>query len=80
MMTEDLNRELQAIFQRVFRTSELREDDSPESVDGWDSLGHLMLVSELEARFEISISTAEVAEMVSVRNMKEILRDHGVGV
>jgi acyl carrier protein len=80
MRPNDLNGEVQAIFQKVFRTPELRDDDSPESIDGWDSLGHLMLVIELEARFGISISTREVAEMVSVRNVKEILCDHGVGV
>jgi acyl carrier protein len=53
---------------------------SPESVEGWDSMGHLNLVAALEQRFNVSIDIGDAMEMVSVRRIREILRDYGVQV
>ncbi len=51
---------------------------SPESVEGWDSMGHLNLIAALEKRFNVSIDIGDVMEMVSVRRIREILLDYGV--
>jgi acyl carrier protein len=51
---------------------------SPETVAGWDSMGHLNLVVALEKRFEISIDLGDATEMVSVQRIREILREYGV--
>lgn len=52
---------------------------SPETVEGWDSMGHLNLVGALEKRFNVSIDIGDVMEMVTVRRIKDVLRDYGVG-
>jgi acyl carrier protein len=51
---------------------------SPESVEGWDSMGHLNLISALEKRFNVSIDIGDAMEMVSVQRIREILVDYGV--
>jgi acyl carrier protein len=54
------------------------ESSSPESVEGWDSMGHLNLVTTLEQSFNVSIDISDVIEMVSVRRIREILLEYGV--
>lgn len=56
----------------------LDASSSPESVDGWDSMGHLNLVAALEKRFSVSIDIGDAMEMVSVQRIREILLDYGV--
>jgi acyl carrier protein len=51
---------------------------SPDSVEGWDSMGHLNLIAALEKRFNVSIDIGDAMEMVSVQRIREILVDYGV--
>ena len=51
---------------------------SPESVEGWDSMGHLNLVAALEKHFNVSIDIGDAMEMVNVKRIREILLDYGV--
>ena len=68
------------VVSRVFGvdSGSLDESSSPESVEGWDSMGHLNLVAALEHDFNVSIDIGDVMEMVSVRRIKEILLQYGV--
>jgi acyl carrier protein len=68
------------VVSRVFGVDpgSLDESSSPESVEGWDSMGHLNLVAALEHDFNVSIDIGDVMEMVSVRRIKDILLQYGV--
>ena len=54
------------------------ESSSPETVEGWDSMGHLNLIAALEKRFNVSIDIGDAMEMVSVGRIRTILLDYGV--
>jgi acyl carrier protein len=54
------------------------ESSTPETVEGWDSMGHLNLIAALEKRFNISIDIGDAMEMVSVQRIRTILSDYGV--
>jgi acyl carrier protein len=56
----------------------IEESSSPETVEGWDSMGHLNLIAALEKRFNISIDIGDAMEMVSVERIRTILLDYGV--
>lgn len=56
----------------------LDESSTREMIKGWDSMGHLNLILELEAEFKVSIPIADAIEMVSVMDIKDILRRLGV--
>jgi acyl carrier protein len=45
----------------------------------WDSLRHVMLMTELETSYGIELSDKEMMETVSVIKVRELLRQRGVG-
>lgn len=49
-----------------------------QSIPEWDSISHMVLISQLEEDFTISIDTDDVIAMSSVGKAKEILQKHGV--
>ena len=55
-------------------TDDLKYQGIPE----WDSVSHMVLISELEEAFDISIETDDVIDMSSVGKAKEILAKYGV--
>ena len=67
------------VFRDVFGADGVEDQSSPETVKNWDSMGHLVLVSELERTFQVTFSTTDIVEMVNVRCIMEILQEHGVG-
>ena len=69
---------LNAIFRKAFNVERLSEEASPATVGGWDSMGHLSLITELEAQFSIQLTVQEWREMVSVRAIKEVLGERGI--
>ena len=58
--------------------SEVTDQSSRETVAGWDSMGHLSLITGLEEEFRVSIAIADAMEMTSVQHIKRILKDYGV--
>ena len=46
----------------------------------WDSMGHMALVAELEARFGIMLETDDIIAMTSYAESIEVLRRYGVDV
>lgn len=48
-----------------------------QSIEQWDSISHMMLISELEEAFDIEIDTDDVIDMSSVAKAKEIVSKHG---
>ena len=44
------------------------------SIDEWDSIGHMTLISELEKNFNISIETDDVIDLSSYQKGKTILK------
>ena len=51
---------------------------SSETVDSWDSLNHINLISALEQEFGVVLPTESMAAMQSIRGLKSLLAEHGV--
>lgn len=74
-----VNASLEARVRTVIaETLDLDEDDLPEdvrqeTVPGWSSLSHLVLVLNLEERFGISFSMDEMLAMTSAGIILEVL-------
>jgi len=45
---------------------------------GWDSLGHLKLVTALSQELECEFEVQEIMEMENLARIKEIVATHGV--
>lgn len=50
------------------------------STQGWDSTAHMSLVAEIEATFDIMLSSEEVIDLSSFDKAKTIVAKHGVAL
>lgn len=72
--TETINK-LTPVFRKVFSneslglTSELTADDVQE----WDSLSHMLLISEVENTFSIKFKLKELNKMQNVGDMADLI-------
>jgi len=58
---------------------EVTIDTSRETLDRWDSMGHLVLTLELEQEFGVQLDPEQVVRMTSVRDAAEVLStEHAV--
>jgi acyl carrier protein len=56
---------------------EVGDDCGPDSVEDWDSLGHLNLLMEIEEVYGISLSTDDALEIVDVQSLRQVLTERG---
>jgi len=51
-----------------------------QSVQGWDSVGHMGLISLLEENFDIMMDTDDIIDFSSYEKGKEILKKYNVTI
>ncbi len=56
----------------------ITDETAPDNVDTWDSMNGLVLVTELETKFNIKFKMEEVTSVKCVGDIKAALRNHGV--
>jgi acyl carrier protein len=49
--------------------SDLNEDSSPSSVNGWESMKHINLILAIEEEFDLQFDDEQIAEMQSVKTI-----------
>ena len=54
-------------------TNEINETTGPGDIDGWDSLGHVSLMSEIESQFGLHVPVEDALEVTSVADLVGIL-------
>jgi acyl carrier protein len=60
--------------------AELSDDSSPDTIEKWDSLSAMRLVSAIEETFSVELSTREIMKMSSIRLAREALLRKGVTI
>jgi acyl carrier protein len=62
---------MQRIVAEVFSipVDSVTSKSSPETVEGWDSVGHLNLVLALEQEFHVQFSPDDIEKMVNVEKI-----------
>ena len=75
-------KKLEEIIAEVMGVSvdEINNNTSPDNLEEWDSFNGLMLVSELEGVYGLKFTTEEVTSVKSVRDIKSVLKRHGIEV
>lgn len=81
-MTEDAEERLREILAKVLLLdeSEIKDDLSRKDLESWDSLAHLMLINEVEAIFNITLSDDEIVAIDTIGDLKRTLRKNGVKI
>ncbi len=68
--------EIVEVFQTVFQLDDgfqLQGSMSFDDVPGWDSVGHMNLVTELESRFDVGLDMDEIVGLDSVNAVQELV-------
>ncbi len=60
--------------------SKISDGMSRKSVEEWDSMAHLMLMSEIESAFEVAMSDDDIMEIQTVGDIKKTLKKLGITI
>lgn len=68
------------IFIDTFSIGEESLSQNPEynQIEGWDSIGHMAMVSELEEAFDITMETDDIINFGSYQKGLELLAKYGI--
>jgi len=74
MEKENLVEKLTEIFRKVLNNPSLvlHDDLTANDVDNWDSLSHMLLISEIESNLNIKFKLKELNKMKNVGDLIEI--------
>ena len=72
-----MKNELKKIFSEVFEV-DINDVENIEyqSVEAWDSIGHMMMISEIESKFSVSIDMDDVVVISNFAECVEILNKY----
>tara|TARA_B100000780_G_C21052103_1_gene422537 strand:+ start:794 stop:1024 length:231 start_codon:yes stop_codon:yes gene_type:complete len=72
-----MDNKIKLIMSSVFKVSieSIDDDSSPDSLDYWDSLGHMVLISAIEDEFDIELDESEIIEMMNFKLIKLIIKE-----
>jgi len=68
---EKIFNETESVFQTVFEKTDLKilNNTTANDINGWDSLTHMYLISEIEKKFEIKFTFKEILSFATVGDM-----------
>jgi acyl carrier protein len=59
------------------RVENIRANTARDAIAGWDSLGMLTLMADLDEKFDIQVGEKETSEMLAVQDILDLLARHG---
>ena len=79
MTKQDAMKALTPIFRELFDDDSIVLSDkmTAADVDGWDSVEHFNLISEIESRFKMRFKMKEVSGMKNVGELAELVAERG---
>jgi acyl carrier protein len=74
---DNLLAELQVIFRDIFDQPNLviTRESNASSVDDWDSLTHVNLITAIEKRYKIRFALGELQDLKNVGDMIEMMQE-----
>jgi len=81
-MNSSMEEKLREILAKVLMVDRTKINDrmSRKDVEEWDSMAHLMLVSEIESEFGVMMSDDDITEIKTVGDIKRVLRKLDVAI
>lgn len=76
MSQNKVNAKLAQVIAREFHLDprEISVEDSVDTIEEWDSLGHIQLILSIEEAFKIRFSTELIRKLINVRIIQDTLR------
>ena len=79
-MSENLSKYENAFKEAFSLKDENLENLKYQSIDNWDSIGHMTLMSALEEAFSITLDTDDILDFSSFKKGVEILKKYNVNL
>jgi acyl carrier protein len=81
-MSNITDKKLKEILAKVLLIDEskISDDMSRKTVKEWDSMAHLMLISEIESAFEVTMDDDDIMEIQTVADIKKTLQKLGINI
>ena len=75
MTDTDVSTKLKQLIAHLFKVSEdeLTDDVGPGDIPGWDSLGHVTLMVEIQKQFGTHVPVEDAIEVESIRDIVVLL-------
>lgn len=74
-----MNSKYSNIFKELFDLNDSNVTEAEfHKTNQWDSVGHMSLIAELEAEFNIYLEAEDLLKITSYQNGKEVLKKYGV--
>ena len=72
---DSVNQKLKLLIAQLFRcdVSDLSDQTGPGDIPGWDSLGHVTLMAEIQKQFGRHIPVEDAIEVESIADLEAIL-------
>lgn len=79
-MSNSIDKKLKDILTKilVIDETEIVDSMSRKTVKEWDSMAHLMLVSEIESAFKVTMNDDDIMEIQTVADIKTTLQKLGI--
>jgi acyl carrier protein len=79
-MSDSTDKKLKDILTKILLIdkTKISYNMSRKNVKEWDSMAHLMLVSEIEAVFEVTMNDDDIMEIQTVADIKKTLQKLGI--
>lgn len=71
-MKDKIKQIMSVIFE--IPVDDIQENSSPDTIERWDSLQHINLVSSLEEEFNVRFSDEEIIEMMNLELIVYIIK------
>ena len=76
-MSDDIVHQVKQTVADIFEISEsaITEESFPDSMESWDSVGHLNLILALEQQFGVTFDEEQIADLVTVDAIVQAISD-----
>jgi acyl carrier protein len=75
-----MENKIREIMAQVFNVPEVSIDSlsSPDTIESWDSLRHMNLVTALEEEFNVRFTYEQISEMLNFSLIIEVLKENDI--
>lgn len=69
-------KDIQEVFAKILKIdpNTIQESSTMDDVENWTSLNHLIVIMELEKKFNVKLKTNEMRDLVSIEKIITLLK------
>ena len=69
----EIKKKIKKIILQTLKIKNKKTELEANSINNWDSIGHLHIISALEKEFKINLSSKQISQMLSEKSIYEVI-------